>query len=142
MDGIDDLDKLAEQAGIINQDKKEKKIIDDGVPEKVEKVLDKEVKYVLKVKYHWLYEARQGYWWHFDQDSNELLENAYIMGTDEVDIKVGGKHEVTVSLTRMVQTTATGNGRNVKRTETLEGVKLRGIAGTYYNSDYFAELLK
>lgn len=137
MDGIDDLDKLAEQAGIINPDNKEKEVVDESGTEKTERVLDKNVKYVLKVKYHWLYEARNGYWWHFDQDSNELLENAYILGSDEVDITISGKHTVTASLTRMIQTTSTGNGRNIKRVDTLEGVKLRGIAGTYYNSEYF-----
>jgi hypothetical protein len=100
---------------------------------------DKELDYVNNVKYHWLYEAKNDHWWHFDSDSNELLETSYNDKADQTDLSVNGKPPITINFIRMVQTTSTGNGRNIKRVDDLSTVKLRGIAGTYYNNDLFAQ---
>lgn len=102
-------------------------------PTQVKVSTDPLLEYVKKVKYHWLYEARKGDWWHYDRDSNELLESTYVMGEPNIELLIDGKHKVIVHIDKMVQVTGSGS-RNVERVDHLNDTKIKGIAGKYYNT--------
>lgn len=103
--------------------------------------LDPVLDYVRTVKFHWLYEARKNNgndseWWHFDQDSNEQIESAYVMNEPSLELLIDGKHKVIIHIDTMVQVTKNGS-RDLKRVEKLDTVRLKGIAGKHYGSQTF-----
>ena len=101
-------------------------------------LVDPVVKYVRETKYHWLYSARNGYWWHFNQVTNEILENAFIM--DENPTLTYNSQYFKIYFERMVQVNLNSKGsRNIKRVDDLSTVKLRGVAGKYYNQELFID---
>lgn len=120
----DDFSALAKLS--IAQSKPTAEHVDQKTNPPADPVLD----YVQKVKYHWLYSARSGYWWHYDKEANEDLENAQLMGLSEAKLTVAGGTQVVANLTTMMQ-----GQRQIRRVTYLGSVKLRGVAGKYYNED-------
>lgn len=92
---------------------------------------DPELYYHTGVKWHWMYSAKHGNWWLYNAECNEDLENAFLMDCPEVVLLTNGK-KFTVDLHRMMQ-----GHRMVQRlsSEDLDILRIRGIAGCYYNPD-------
>jgi len=114
--GLDDLDKL-----VTNLDP------ESTTAKPTKKPINPKYAELAELKYHWLYSARGGAWWHFDMESNDILENAFIMGINPVLKQFNAK----IDCQNMTQTTSRGQ-RNIKRVDTLEGLNIRGIAGKYF----------
>jgi hypothetical protein len=83
---------------------------------------------------YWLYSARSGWWWLYDEDSTKVLEYVYQCNGKFATLNLSNGNVVTIDFGTNRQTTTKGKGgmRNVKRCTDLTGLKVRGISGTYY----------
>lgn len=90
--------------------------------------------YYQSVKYHWLYSSQSYGWWHFSQEDNDTLEQAYQSGKPNTELSIGG-HQFYFDFDRMIQRSRGRSTRNVLRVPDLSDIALRGVAGTRLDKD-------